>query len=60
MKRMSRARRAFHSLLVRVDGQDLVEYAMLAALIAIVATTAVATLGNTINNVLWTFIVASF
>jgi Flp pilus assembly pilin Flp len=42
-----------------VDGQDLLEYAMLVALIAIIALGAVATVGNTINTVFWTAIAAS-
>jgi Flp pilus assembly pilin Flp len=42
------------------DGQDLVEYGMLAALIALIAFGAVATVGNTINTVFWqTIAVAS-
>ncbi len=41
------------------DGQDLLEYAMLCALIALVAVGAVTTLGNTINTVLWQAIAAS-
>jgi len=44
----------------RDDGQDLVEYGLLAALIAVVVMTAVATLGNTINTVLWQSIVQNF
>jgi Flp pilus assembly pilin Flp len=35
------------------DGQDLLEYGLLAALIAIVAIGAVGTLGQTIYNVFW-------
>jgi Flp pilus assembly pilin Flp len=57
---MRTALRTFRCWLGTEDGQDLVEYAMLAALIAIVALGAVQTLGNTINGVLWTYIVASF
>ena len=34
-------------------GQDLVEYALLASLIAIVAFAAVSEVGNTINTVFW-------
>jgi Flp pilus assembly pilin Flp len=34
-------------------GQDLVEYAMLASLIAVVAFAAVTEVGNTINTVFW-------
>lgn len=40
--------------LVRQDeGQDLLEYGLLAVLIAIVAIGAVMTLGNTINDLFW-------
>jgi Flp pilus assembly pilin Flp len=41
------------------DGQDLLEYALLCALIALVAFGAVQTVGNTINTVLWQVIAAS-
>jgi Flp pilus assembly pilin Flp len=42
------------------DGQDLMEYGMLAALIALVALAAVGSVGNIINSVLWqTIAVAS-
>ena len=41
------------------DGQDLLEYAMLCALIALVAMGAVSTLGNKINTVFWQAIAAS-
>ncbi len=41
-------------------GQDLVEYGLLAALIAVVAVTAVTTLGQQIRNVLWQTIVTNF
>ena len=41
------------------DGQDLLEYAMLCALIALVAMGAVTTLGNKINTVFWQAIAAS-
>ncbi len=41
------------------DGQDLLEYAILCALIALVAVGAVQTLGNTINTVFWQAIAAS-
>ena len=40
------------------DGQDLLEYAMLCALIALVAMGAVSTLGNKINTVFWQAIAA--
>ncbi len=35
------------------DGQDLLEYGLLAALIAVIAIGAVTTVGNTINSVFW-------
>ena len=47
-------------LVVRDDGQDLMEYGLLIVLIAIVALAAVATLGNTINTVLWQVIANNF
>lgn len=43
----------------RDDGQDLLEYALLGGLIAVVAVSAVGTLGNTINTALWQVIVAA-
>jgi len=47
--------------LVRQDeGQDLLEYGLLAVLIAIVAIGAVMTLGNTINNLFWQNIAQNF
>jgi Flp pilus assembly pilin Flp len=42
------------------DGQDLLEYGLLMALIAVFAIGAVAALGNTISNVFWSTIAASF
>jgi Flp pilus assembly pilin Flp len=42
------------------DGQDLLEYALLMALISIFAMGAVATLGNTINTVFWQSIASNF
>ena len=41
------------------EGQDLLEYGLLAALIAILAMTAVTTVGATIANVFWSAIAAS-
>jgi len=41
-------------------GQDLLEYGLLAALIAVVAIGAVSTVGQTIFNVFWKVIAASF
>ena len=43
----------------RDEGQDLLEYGMLAALIAIVALGAVQTLGNTVTGVFWNAIAAA-
>jgi Flp pilus assembly pilin Flp len=42
------------------EGQDLLEYGLLAALIAIVAIGAVTTLGQTIYDVFWRTIPANF
>ena len=38
------------------SGQDLLEYALLVALVALVAFGSVQTVGNTINSVFWTYI----
>ncbi len=47
--------------LVSADrGQDLLEYALLGALISLVAVGAVTTLGQTVNTVLWQSIAAQF
>jgi pilus assembly protein Flp/PilA len=40
-------------LVRRDDGQDLMEYGLLAALIAVVVMTAVSTLGDTVLSVFW-------
>ena len=42
------------------DGQDLLEYALLCGLIALVAFGAVTTVGNTINQVFWQTIATNF
>jgi Flp pilus assembly pilin Flp len=42
------------------DGQDLLEYGLLAALIAVFAIGAVTTLGQTVYNLFWKTIAASF
>ena len=42
------------------DGQDLLEYGLLAALIALIALGAVASVGNVINAVFWTTIASNF
>ena len=49
-----------NQLVVRDDGQDLMEYGFLAVLIAIAALAAMTTLGNTINSVLWQPIANNF
>jgi Flp pilus assembly pilin Flp len=41
------------------DGQDLLEYGLLVALIALVAMGAVSVLGNTISTVFWNAIAAA-
>ena len=40
-------------LLLKDDGQDLIEYGLLAALIALAAIVGVTALGNTISTVFW-------
>jgi Flp pilus assembly pilin Flp len=42
------------------EGQDLLEYGLLTVLIAIFCVTAVITLGNTVNSVMWQTIVNNF
>ena len=42
------------------EGQDLLEYSILVALIAIVAIGAVTTLGNTIDQAFWQMIAQKF
>lgn len=44
----------------REEGQDLLEYGLLAALIALVALGAVSTVGQTIYNVFWKTIANAF
>jgi Flp pilus assembly pilin Flp len=53
--------RLMHSLrrLTGDDGQDLLEYALLCSLIALVAVGAVTQVGSTINTVLWQVIAAA-
>jgi Flp pilus assembly pilin Flp len=43
-----------------VDGQDLLEYGLLAALIAVVVMAGITTLGQTINSVFWQTIAQTF
>jgi Flp pilus assembly pilin Flp len=49
-----------YRLVIRNDAQDLTEYGLLAALIAIAALAAVTTLGDTIRAVLWSPIANNF
>ncbi len=48
--------RMLQRVLRRDRGQDLLEYALLVALIALVAYGAVSSIGTTITNVFWTSI----
>ncbi len=50
---MERVKVAIQRLARQTDGQDLLEYGLLAALIAVVAIAGVSALGNTIFNVFW-------
>jgi Flp pilus assembly pilin Flp len=50
---MSQVLTAIGRLVIRTDGQDLIEYGLLAALIAVVAIAGISTLGNTIYTVFW-------
>jgi len=47
-------------LVTREDGQDLLEYGLLAVLIAIFALGAVASLGQTVYTVFWSNIAQNF
>ena len=51
---MKRAWAAIERLTHESDGQDLLEYGLLACLIALVAMAGVAAVGNTIFDVFWT------
>ncbi len=51
---------AIRELVRGESGQDLLEYALLATLIAVVAVGAVTTLGARINSVLWQTIAHNF
>ena len=42
------------------EGQDLLEYGLLMALIAVIAIGAVTAMGNTINRVFWQVIASAF
>lgn len=57
---MGRMLVAVRRLLRRSDGQDLLEYGLLMALIAVGAIFSVTSLGNTVNTVLWQVIANNF
>jgi Flp pilus assembly pilin Flp len=57
---MKRLLAAVNHLLRREDGQDLLEYGLLAVLIAVVVLAGMTSLGNTIMNVFWTPIAQTF
>ena len=50
---MARLITSFGHLALRNEGQDLLEYGLLAALIAVVAVAGVTTFGSTIYTALW-------
>ena len=50
---MSHVLTAIGRLAQRTEGQDLIEYGLLAALIAIIAMVGITTLGGTIYSVFW-------
>jgi len=56
---MARVVARIRQLLLKTDGQDLIEYGLLAALIVLAAIVGVTTLGNTISSVFWTQIGAA-
>lgn len=57
---MDRVLVAVGRLVVRDDGQDLLEYGLLTVLIAVAALAAVRGLGQTIQNVFWSSIAQNF
>jgi len=57
---MARVLVAVQRFVRRDRGQDLLEYGLLAALIALAAFVAVTTVGNTINTVFWQAIAKTF
>lgn len=56
---MSRVRILVGRLVRKEDGQDLLEYGLLAVLIAVVAIVGVTSVGNVVNDVLWETIAQS-
>jgi Flp pilus assembly pilin Flp len=57
---MQRVLAAVNRLVVRDEGQDLLEYGLLTVLIAVVAMAGVTTLGRQVNTVLWQYIAHTF
>ncbi len=57
---MARVILALGRVVRRGDGQDLLEYGLLMALIAVLAIVAVQTVGATINTVFWQTIAQTF
>ena len=58
---IARVKRLVNARLRRAEeGQDLLEYGLLMALIAVFAIGAVSTLGNTINTIFWQSIASNF
>jgi Flp pilus assembly pilin Flp len=57
---MQRVLAAVNRLVVRDEGQDLLEYGLLTVLIAVVALAGVTTLGRQINTVMWQYIAHTF
>ncbi len=57
---MQRVLTAVQRLVVRDEGQDLLEYGLLTVLIAVVVMAGVATLGSQVNTVLWQAIANNF
>lgn len=60
ISRLLRCGSAFRRLGRGTEGQDLVEYAMLAALVSLVAIGAVTAVGVSVNAVLWAPAAATF
>jgi Flp pilus assembly pilin Flp len=57
---MARVLAAVCHLVRRDDGQDLIEYGLLAVLIAVLVVATISTVGNAINTVFWQPIAQNF
>jgi Flp pilus assembly pilin Flp len=57
---MTRVLTTLAALRRRTEGQDLIEYALLAALVAIVATAGIRSVGTAVESVLWQTIAQNF